>query len=333
MEQHPDEGELEQGTKEKRFPVKLIADLVYAAPGGSPQRLDLYLPEGGERPLPVIMWLHGGGWRFGDRKLGPDLSRYFAERGFAMVRIDYRLSGEATFPAQIHDVKAAIRWVRAHSNRYGLDGEHIGLWGSSSGGHLAALAATTGSGILEGEENEYADQPSDVQAVVDGYGPTDFLQMDEQRDPSGKPSDDPESIQLPPGKRSSDADSLESLLLGAPIETRPDLVRLGNPIMYVKAGAPPFLILHGLSDTAVPAHQSVLLYEALTAAGNDVTLCLIKGLGHGFLNRNDFDKGPSRPVTVRCRRNGGPEQVTDGPPVTFDAIGTFFREHLCGEAS
>ncbi len=154
------------------------------------------------------------------------------------------------------------------------------------------------------------------------------------RDPTGRPSDDPESIQMPAGKRSRDPDSFESLLLGASIETRPDLVRLANPITYVKPGAPPFLILHGLSDTAVPFQQSILLYEALAAAGNDVTLCLIKGLGHGFLNRNDFDKGPPRPVTVRSTRNGEPEQATtDGPPVTFDAIETFFRRHLCDEAS
>ncbi len=154
------------------------------------------------------------------------------------------------------------------------------------------------------------------------------------RDPTGRPSDDPESIQMPAGKRSRDPDSFESLLLGASIETRPDLVRLANPITYVKPGAPPFLILHGLSDTAVPFQQSILLYEALAAAGNDVTLCLIKGLGHGFLNRNDFDKGPPRPVTVRSTRNGEPEQATtDGPPVTFDAIETFFRRYLCDEAS
>ncbi len=321
--QHPDERAV--------VPVEIVADLVYARPHGSPQRLDLYLPQGGE--LPVIIWLHGGGWRFGDRRLGPDLSRYFAQRGFAMVSIDYRLSGEATFPAQLHDVKTAIRWVRANATRYGLDGAHIGLWGSSSGGHLAALAALTGSGILEDDPLEYAGQSSEVQAVVDGYGPTDFLQQDAQRDPLGRPSDDPESIQLPAGKWSRDADSLESLLLGAPIETRPDLVRLANPLTYVRPGAPPFLILHGLSDTAVPAHQSVLLYEALATAGNEATLCLIKGLGHGFLNRNDFDKGPPRPVTVRSTGNGHPEQVTDGPPVTFDAIEAFFRRHLRGATS
>jgi acetyl esterase/lipase len=319
--------------KPDAVPVDKIADLVYSSPRGNPLLLDLYLPQGIERPLPVIIWLHGGGWRIGDHRLAPDLSRYFARSGFAMASIDYRLSGEATFPAQLHDVKAAIRWLRAVADQYGLNREHIGLWGSSAGGHLAALAALTGSGVLEDEPIAYPEQSSDVQAVVDGYGPTDFLQQDAHRDPCGAPSDDPESIQLPAGKRSADADSFESLLLGAPIETRPDLVRQANPITYVRPGAPPFLILHGLSDTAVPAHQSLLLYEALAASGNDVTLYLVRGLGHGFLNRNDFDKGPPRPVIVRSTRNGGPERVTDGPPLTFETIEAFFRTHLSQQVS
>lgn len=178
----------------------------------------------------------------------------------------------------------------------------------------------------------YPEQSCRVQAFVDGYGPTDFLRQDEQRDPTGAPSDDPESIQFPPGKRSADPDFFESLLLGAPIQTRPDLVRLANPITYVRPGAPPFLILHGLSDTAVPAHQSIILYEALAVAGNDVTLCLVEGLGHGFLNRNDFDRGEPRPVTVRSTRNGGPESIANGPSVTFARIEAFFRRHLSKES-
>jgi acetyl esterase/lipase len=333
MTEHARRDEKTKITRLDAVPVNVIADLVYASPHGSPQLLDLYLPQEVAHPLPVIIWLHGGGWRIGDRKLAPDLTRYFAEKGFAMASIDYRLSGKATFPAQIQDVKAAIRWLRAVADHYGLDREHIGLWGSSAGGHLAALAGLTGAGVLDDEHAAYPEQSCSVQAVVDGYGPTDFLQQDDHRDPLGAPSDDPESIQLPPGKRSADPDSFESLLLGAPIQTRPDLVRLANPITYVRPGAPPFLILHGLSDTAVPAHQSILLYEALAADGNDVTLCLVRGLGHGFLNRNDFDRGEPRQVTVRSTRNGGPESVADGPPVSFALIEAFFRRHLSYEAS
>jgi len=308
------------------FPVSCVTDLVYSAANGKPLAADLYLPLGAEGRLPVILWLHGGAWRFGDRKLGPDLARYFAQTGFAMASIDYRLSTDAIFPAQIQDVKTAIRWLRSVAARYGLDGERIGLWGSSSGGHLAALATTSGPGTFEGaEHSEYS---SSAQAVVDGYGPTDFLQMDSHRDPSGKPSDDPESIQIPPGMRTADADSPESLLLGSPVQTCPARVREANPITYVKPGLPPFLILHGLSDTGVPAHQSELLYAALAAHGNDVTLSLVEGLGHGFLNRNNFDQGPPRRTIVRYRSGGGPEQVTDGPAVSFAGIEKFFREHL-----
>src|SRR5262245_39122988 len=124
--------------------VEFIADLVYTSPNGQPQLLDLYLPVDRLGLLPVIIWLHGGGWRHGDRRLCPNLSRYFAERGFAMASIDYRLSGEATFPAQVHDVKAAIRWIRAHAEVYGLDSQRLGLWGSSAGAHLGALVALTG---------------------------------------------------------------------------------------------------------------------------------------------------------------------------------------------
>lgn len=305
-----------------------MPDLVYTRPGGSPQLLDLYLPQGVAGPLPVIVWLHGGGWRLGDRRLGPDLRRYYAAHGFAMASIDYRLSGEVTFPAQLHDVRAAVRWLRASAERYGLDGERIALWGSSSGGHLAALAALSGQEPLEGEMLEEPDQPVGVQAVVDGYGPVDFLQIDAHRRPAGQPSDDPESARLPAPKPSAAPDSFESLLIGAPIESRPDLVRGASPLSYVRPEAPPFLILHGLADAHVPAHQSELLYQALAAHGNDVTLYLVAGESHGFLNRNDFDHTP-RAVTVRRSSGGQPETVTDGPPLSFDTIEAFFRRHLC----
>lgn len=308
-------------------PVERVADLVYTRPGGSPQLLDLYLPQGVARPLPVIVWLHGGGWRLGDRRLAPDLARYYAERGFAMASIDYRLSGEATFPAPLHDVRAAIRWLRASAGQYGLDGRQIGLWGSSAGGHLAALAALVGPDPLPGEAVERPEQPVAVQAVVDGYGPVDFLQIDAHRSGAGPAGDDAESAQLPPIKPSADPDSFESLLIGAPIESRPDLVRAASPLTYARPGAPPFLILHGLADTAVPAHQSELLYAALAAHGNDVTLYLVAGENHGFLNRNDFDRTPR---AVQVRRSAGRERelTADGPPLTFAMIEAFFRQHL-----
>ena len=308
--------------KDEPWEVEVLRDLVYGSPGGKPLLADLYLPCGTGRLLPAIVWLHGGGWRFGDRKLGPDLTQYFAQRGFAMAAIDYRLSDEAKFPAAVEDVKTAVRWLRSEAAHYRLDAGRIGLWGSSSGGHLAALAALSGRGVFETETGGHTAFSSDVQAVVDGYGPTDFLQMDEQRRFDGTHCDDAESVQLPPDLRSADAYSFESRFLGKAITTCPELVRQANPIAYARPGAPPFLILHGLSDAAVPAQQSELLYDALTAHNNDATLCLISGLGHGFLNGNHLDDGPARQTEVRGSRRG---EVGQG---IFARIEEFFRESL-----
>lgn len=308
--------------------VMITQGLIYASPNGKPLLADLYIPQGMDKPIPVILWLHGGGWRIGDRKLGPDLSLYFAKCGFAMASIDYRLSGEAHFPAQIWDVKTAIRWLRAIASQYGLDANNIGLWGSSAGGHLAALAGTTGSGILDGDLLEYQEYSSDVQAVVDGYGPTDFLQMDEHRLTTAQASNDPESVRLLPSKRSADPDSPESLLLGAPIGDCPQLVLEANPITYVKSGMPPFLILHGLSDLAVPVHQSELLYESLVSCENEATLCLIPELGHGFFNRNDL--GQDEPLSMRVESSSDSflNWLRPGETLTFDLVEAFFRHYL-----
>ena len=312
------------------YEVRVLTDLEFASPNGKPLLLDLYLPIGAEEPVPVIVWLHGGGWRIGDRKLGPDLRARFAERGYAMASIEYRLSGEAIFPAQIHDVKAAIRWLRSVANEYGLDSEHFGLWGSSAGGHLAALAGTTGSGRLEGLELGNWEYLSDVQAVVDGYGPTDFLQMEEQSPLVTTPSADPESIHLNSVQGYNNLESPESQLLGAPIQTVPHLVREANPITYIDENVPPFLILHGLSDTAVPVHQSELLYQALIEQGNEATLCLIKGLGHAFFNKNDLDERPLE-ITLHQAGSGQPEQIESSEKRIFELVESFFRRHLFGE--
>ncbi len=309
------------------YQVKILKDLVFSSPEEKSLLLDLYLPQHAKEPLPVIVWLHGGGWRIGNRKLGPDFCQFFAEKGFAMASIEYRLSVEALFPAQIHDVKTAIRWLRSVADEYHLDSKNIGLWGSSAGGHLAALAATTGSGILEELEHEYAEFSSDVQAVVDGYGPTDFLQMDLHHTSDGS-SNDPETAHLHPVLHHSDIDSPESQLLGAPIHLVPDRVRKANPITYIKGGEPPFLIMHGTNDTAVPAHQSELLYQALLEKGNDATICLIDGFGHAFFNNNDLDKHESYSVKLRTSRSGEKEQIETTHIKIFEMIESFFRNHL-----
>jgi acetyl esterase/lipase len=306
-----------------------VDDVLFATEDGVALHADLHLPRRIDgRPSPVIVWVHGGAWRFGDRRLAPDLSRFFAARGFAMASIDYRLSTQALFPAPVLDVKTAVRWLRSVAPVYGFDIDRIGLWGSSSGGHLAALAALSGPGVFEEAASPYGGYSSDVGAFVDGYGPTDFLQIDAHRAPDGTPSDDPESILLPPGLRSSLPESPESRLLGAPIETCPERVHAANPIAYAKRGAPAALILHGASDTTVPVHQSVLLYDALAALDNRVSLTIVDGLGHGFLNRSHLDDGPPRGLTTRTHVPGRGEQLVHESGQVFGIVEAFFRQFL-----
>ncbi len=308
--------------------VTLVPDLQFAAHAGRPLLADLHLPARLETPSAAIIWIHGGGWRSGNRHIGPDLSRFFAPRGFAMIAIDYRHSGRATFPAQIEDVKTAIRWVRSIAAGYHIDASRIGLWGASSGGHLAALAGLTGDDRFTPDDAPCREHSSAIQAVVDGYGPIDFLQMDAHRPPPGTRSADPDSLLLPRlDMRSEDADSYESLLLGAPIATCPQRVREANPVTYARAGAPPFLIMHGLCDTTVATEQSELLYEALAGHGNDVTLALVEGLGHGFFNRTDLDDRGGRRMTIaQSGRGGATRAVVDAP--VFAAVEAFFRRIL-----
>lgn len=291
-------------TVEDPAAVRVVRDLEFAHPDGFPPLLlDLYLPAHPVGLVPVVVWLHGGAWRVGDRDFSPDLERYFARRGYAMANIEYRLSGQAKFPAPLEDARAAVRWLRAHAGEYGLDGNAVGLWGSSAGAHLATLAATT------------ARTPGDrVQAVVDGYGPTDLSAADDQA--------------LPGGMVHDVEDSPESELLGVRLGAAdPALLRAANPVAHVTSAAPPFLILHGTADLLVPPGQSELLHEALVAAGVESTLYLIEGLEHGFFNGRQFEVRPCPPACVRTNAGGVPREL-DGPPATFELIERFLDRHL-----
>jgi acetyl esterase/lipase len=150
--------------------VKSLRDLEYARAGEKSLLLDLYLPEKSRHSLPLIIWIHGGAWTGGDKADCP--ARRLLQRGYAVASINYRLSNEAIFPAQIEDCKAAIRWLRAHAKQYGLDADHFGAWGSSAGGHLVALLGTTGD-LKQFDKGDNLDFSSRVQAVCDFYGPTD----------------------------------------------------------------------------------------------------------------------------------------------------------------
>ncbi|MCL6443126.1 MAG: alpha/beta hydrolase [Alicyclobacillus sp.] len=315
-------------TEQPLYKVCVVRDLVYVQRPEAALRMDLYLPQGTSLKVPVIIWIHGGGWRIGDRKLAPDLTAYFAQHGFAMVSIDYRLSQQAIFPAQIQDVQAAIRWVREHGAMYGMDASRIGLWGSSAGGHLAALAGTTGD--FSWEESEVDTRTSVlVQAVVDGYGPIDFISMYHPDEWAAQTAANVETRQVALARGSVDS-SREEQLLGAPLLSVPDRVAAANPITYVKQGMPPFLILHGLLDELVPVSQSERLYHALKASGNRVTACFVEGARHGFFNDNDFLNRVQERVYL-WRYDSGLERIETcvNSVCVAQLCLDFFRKHLC----
>jgi acetyl esterase/lipase len=251
-------------------PVRRIPDIVYGdVPGYRPLELDLYLPEalpGSGAPMPVIVHVHGGGWRRGSRRhplpaLGPDFYDRLAAQGFAVAAVDYRLSGEARYPAALEDVRAAVGWARDNAASYGLDASRVFVWGDSAGGHLALMAALTGA---------------KVQAVVAWFPVTDLAGLTSDVAAAGGTPD--------PGP-----DSREALFLGAPASSVPDLARDASPVTHASAGAPPILLMHGAVDDMVPAAQSIRLAEALTSGGAEVELELVPGATHFWNGVSDID--------------------------------------------
>ncbi len=240
------------------------------------QKLDIYTPAA-VGPYPVVVLIHGGGWVQGDKMgyRGGQVAEALLSRGYCVIAINYRLSFTAKFPAQIQDVKAAIRWIRANAVTYNLNPNKIGAWGTSAGGHLTALLSTSG-GVAALEDLTIGDatQSSKVQVGVDWYGPTDLLAMDAQTIAQGC------------GVNNATHDSPtspESQLMGFPIQTQPALVQLANPVTYVTNDDPPMYIAHGLGDCTVPRGQSQVLYDALIAVKGttDVKLNLLSASGHG----------------------------------------------------
>jgi acetyl esterase/lipase len=245
--------------------VKVERDLQYALAGEHPLRLDLYLPEKTTGKLPLIIWIHGGGWQSGSKaNCRPALP--YLDEGYAVASIDYRLSGVAAFPAPIHDCKGAVRWLRANAAKYNLDSERFAAFGSSAGGHLVALLGTSGSvKELEGDIGGNLDQSSRVQAVCDFYGPTDLVAM----------------VTTPGYESHATANSPESKLLGGTVLENKAAAARANPITYISPETPPFLIVHGDADPVVPPGQSRLLFEALKKAKIEVALQTLPGAKHG----------------------------------------------------
>jgi acetyl esterase/lipase len=262
--------------------TRLLAAVPFAAiPGVRPLECDVVLPplpDGGSgedaAPPPVVVFLHGGGWRLGSRHLaGPAFAgasptpfERLAAAGTAVVSADYRLSGEATWPAQLHDAKAAVRWVRARAGDLGVDPERVLAWGESAGGHLAELLGLTGDAAeLEGDVG-ITGPSSAVSAVAAWYAPSDVA-----------------AVATDSGADPADASTREALLLGAAPASVPTLAAQASPVTHVHPGAPPFLLLHGTADRLIPCVQSERLHAALTAAGVDVDLELLEGAGHMWL--------------------------------------------------
>ena len=247
------------------------SDLAYASVSDT-QKLDLYIPEG-TGPFPVVIMVHGGGFMFGDKADGAGLTGVdqLLAAGYAVASINYRLSGEAQYPAQIFDTKAAVRFLRANASQYNLNPDKFGAWGASAGGNLVSLLGTTcGVAELEGDLGNN-DQSSCVQAVVDWFGPIDFLKMQEQLTEAGCSAS------------TDEASSPESKLVGAPIQTVPEKVALTNPMNYITPDDAPFLIENGTADCNIPPVQNKNLADALSAVigADNVTYVSLEGAGHG----------------------------------------------------
>lgn len=266
------------------YDVKVTPDLAYAEADGQPLLADLYRP-GTQEPPPVVIYVHGGGFVVGSRSDdAEDRLAALAAHGVAVLSVNYRLAPAAHFPAQLHDVKAAVRWIRACAPSLDVNGERLAIWGASAGALLAALAGlTAGQAALEGEVGAHPGQSSAVQAVVAWFGTADLL--------------------VSASRSWLEAEILpfnsEAALLGvgsaADVSGVADRARQASPLTWVSADAPPFLIAHGDRDRIVPAAQSHSLYEALVRAGAQSSLLLVGGAGH---EGREFDSPANLALTA-----------------------------------
>ncbi len=268
--------------------IRAELDLPYAGTDNPRQKLDLYLPKTpkSEKPLPVVAHIHGGGWEAGDKRDDFGTVSSLVRSGeYAVASIGYRLSNEAIWPAQIHDCKAAIRWLRVNATKYNLDPNRIGVMGESAGGHLAAMLGTSGGvTALEGKLDKHVGISSRVSCVVDQFGPTDFLMGSGLFDLIGSSPFD-------------NSTSPVFRLIGGPLTKNKDKAREASPITYVSKDDPPFMLVHGTHDLVVPFFQSVALTAALKKGGVEAILVSVEGGGHGDVGpealqrmRKFFDK-------------------------------------------
>jgi acetyl esterase/lipase len=268
-----------------------VKNVPYVYLDGTALLMDIDIPKNqGPGPFPAILSIHGGGWYAGNRQDTGGTRMVY--RGYVVARLEYRLSNNWKFPAQIRDCKSAIRYLRKFAARYNINPDHIGVWGESAGGHLAALLGTSGGDpYLEGNSSVFYES-SIVQAVVDVYGPTDLLQV------SSHPSEG--CAPFP----AEDPRSFYSRYIGAPLDTVPEQVERANPAAYVTPDDPPFFVVHGTADCLVPFHQSQLLVDALTGQGVNVTFVPVPGRGHNMNPYND--------LTIRAQINAFLDQHLKG---------------------
>ena len=244
----------------------------YAGNQNPRQEIDVLLPmKTSNSPLPCLIFIHGGGWQAGDKRQGHQhLQEYVNSQKFIGVSVGYRLSNETIWPAQLHDCKAAIRFLYANAQKFNIDTARLAVFGTSAGGHLAATVATTGNNTkLNGTIGHHLTQPTRIAGAISYFGPTDFQRMDDF-----------------PGKFQHNAPgSPESRLIGSPIQSNPDKTQAANPITYIDGKDPPLICIHGDHDNLVPFNQSELLTTALTKQNVPTALIRIKDGRHGgFLN-------------------------------------------------
>ena len=264
------------GSPEMPEGVTVTADIPFANVDGHELALDLYMPAAIEDP-PLLVWVHGGAWRAGSRKSVSTLA--FVEAGHALASVSYRLSGVAPFPAQSHDIKGAIRFLRAHADDYGYDASQIGILGSSAGAHLAALVGVTNGNVeLEGTVGGNLEQSSDIDAIVAYYPATNLVSILDQSTPFGL------NVRVP---------ALEALL-GGPVEEKSELARLASPVVHVGADDPPLYLLHGDQDPQMPINQSHELHGAYKEHGLAAEFEVVHGSPHG--GPAFYDAGRNRMV-------------------------------------
>lgn len=242
-------------------PARDFTDLVYATVAGKPFGLDLHLPADVAHP-PLLVFVHGGAWTTGSKTQYPT---FLMQRGFAVASLDFRSSNEAPFPADVFDIKAGIRYLRAKAQVYGYRTDRIGIVGASSGGHLAALVGVTnGVAALEGTEGDYRNESSSIQAIVSYFGASDLTTILAQSTPVGL------AVREPALKR----------LLGAAPDQVPELAKLASPIFHVDGNAPPIMLLHGDQDTQMPLNQVYEMQWAYEQAGKHVQVLILHGVDH-----------------------------------------------------